>query len=142
MMKALVASLAASAALALTGAPVFAHSVPASSSTAATANPSPAVKLSVNPPQPGMGGPYSSYQSAATSVGITHPEYRFFIQLPSGKWVSEGHFHRATMFSFPRDTQAPGQYLVVVDVRSGSSPAGPVWSSEKTVTVQSTITVS
>ena len=136
MMKALVATLAL--ALPLAGAPAFAYSAPA---TTAVANPAPAVHLAVNPPEPGMGGPYSSFQSSGSTAGISHPEYRFYIKLPDGKWVSEGRYHHSPMFSFPAGTQAPGKYLVVVDARSGSSPAGPVWSSEKTVSVRSTITV-
>jgi hypothetical protein len=70
--------------------------------------------------------PGGSVTFTANAVGVTNPEYQFWVELPSGKWVDAQNY--STSNTFVLSNVVTGNYLVDVDVMTPAQIAAGDWS--------------
>ncbi len=68
----------------------------------------------------------SNVTFTANAVGITNPEYQFWVEMPDGKWVDAQNYSSSSAFVL-KDVQS-GNYLVAVDAMTSSEIAAGQWS--------------
>lgn len=86
-------------------------------------------------------GGHVAFSANATDPGGT-PEYQWWVEEPSGKWVDAQNY--STRSTFALSTPSAGDYVVVVDVMDQSALAKQDWAAAQTtvplgVFVQSTV---
>ena len=68
----------------------------------------------------------SNVTFTASAVGITNPEYQFWVEMPDGKWVDAQNYSSSSTFVL-KDVVS-GNYLVAVDAMTSSEIAAGQWS--------------
>ncbi len=73
-----------------------------------------------------VANPGSNVTFTANAVGITNPEYQFWVEMPDGKWVDAQNYSSSNTFTLK--SVVTGNYLVLADAMTSSEIKAGQWS--------------